>query len=371
MQVWCSSSSLSRCSCSASQVVRACCWSVDRGESARRRRPRRRRPPSGCRARAGPAPTDDEPDSACRRRGCRTESVPPPVDGPGQRARPPPGDRMGQRDVVAVATPSTDVPTGRSGPRTTVATASTSPTRGACRRPTVRRVDDRRGALRRAADQQRRSPRQASPDDGRRRGDDEPDEPAAQFVSAADAARVARMSAPVLVIDGGPRYHLLGLRAPARSRRRADAGRRGGRPRLHAVQPVRARQRSARRRPARLIQFSKGTPYPVTRRGACPSWHNEAWSQVDHRRGTGETRGVARPGRRAPRRSARPGPRGRGHRARRSTAGPPRRHGGRVADALGLRPRRGVAARRRDQPRQALRRRAARRPRRRPCCSAG
>ena len=40
--------------------------------------------------------------------------------------------------------------------------------------------------------------------------DDPPDEPAAQFVSAADAARVARMSAPVLVIDGRPRYHMPG-----------------------------------------------------------------------------------------------------------------------------------------------------------------
>jgi hypothetical protein len=40
--------------------------------------------------------------------------------------------------------------------------------------------------------------------------EDPPDEPAAQFVSAADAARVARMSAPVLVIDGRPRYHISG-----------------------------------------------------------------------------------------------------------------------------------------------------------------
>jgi hypothetical protein len=39
---------------------------------------------------------------------------------------------------------------------------------------------------------------------------DPPDEPAAQYVPAADAARVARMSAPVLVIDGRPRYHLPG-----------------------------------------------------------------------------------------------------------------------------------------------------------------
>jgi hypothetical protein len=37
-----------------------------------------------------------------------------------------------------------------------------------------------------------------------------PDEPMAQRVSAADAARVARMSADVFVIDGRPRYHLGG-----------------------------------------------------------------------------------------------------------------------------------------------------------------
>jgi hypothetical protein len=39
---------------------------------------------------------------------------------------------------------------------------------------------------------------------------DPADEPAAQVVPAADAARVARMSAPVLVIDGRPRYHAPG-----------------------------------------------------------------------------------------------------------------------------------------------------------------
>ncbi|GHJ44944.1 hypothetical protein Cs7R123_22860 [Catellatospora sp. TT07R-123] len=40
--------------------------------------------------------------------------------------------------------------------------------------------------------------------------EDPPDEPVAQRVSAADAARVARMSTDVLVIDGRPRYHVAG-----------------------------------------------------------------------------------------------------------------------------------------------------------------
>ncbi|MBX6358421.1 MAG: hypothetical protein IRZ05_21540 [Micromonosporaceae bacterium] len=40
--------------------------------------------------------------------------------------------------------------------------------------------------------------------------DDPPDEPAPQQVSPADAGRVARMSTPVLVVDGRPRYHLSG-----------------------------------------------------------------------------------------------------------------------------------------------------------------
>ncbi|MDT5035784.1 MAG: hypothetical protein QOE03_969 [Micromonosporaceae bacterium] len=40
--------------------------------------------------------------------------------------------------------------------------------------------------------------------------DDPPGEPAAQQVSAADAARVARMSNEVMVVDGRPRYHLVG-----------------------------------------------------------------------------------------------------------------------------------------------------------------
>lgn len=40
--------------------------------------------------------------------------------------------------------------------------------------------------------------------------EDPPDEPAAQIVAPADATRVARMSAQVLVIDGRPRYHQAG-----------------------------------------------------------------------------------------------------------------------------------------------------------------
>jgi hypothetical protein len=40
--------------------------------------------------------------------------------------------------------------------------------------------------------------------------DDPPDEPSPQLVTPADAARVARMSVEVLVIDGRPRYHLAG-----------------------------------------------------------------------------------------------------------------------------------------------------------------
>jgi hypothetical protein len=40
--------------------------------------------------------------------------------------------------------------------------------------------------------------------------EDPPDEPVAQRVGAADAARVARMSTEVLVIDGRPRYHVAG-----------------------------------------------------------------------------------------------------------------------------------------------------------------
>jgi hypothetical protein len=40
--------------------------------------------------------------------------------------------------------------------------------------------------------------------------EDPPDEPAIQRVAPADAARVARMSTEVLVIDGRPRYHIPG-----------------------------------------------------------------------------------------------------------------------------------------------------------------
>jgi hypothetical protein len=46
--------------------------------------------------------------------------------------------------------------------------------------------------------------------DGEFDDEDPPDEPAPQVVSAADTARVARLSVDVLVIDGRPRYHLPG-----------------------------------------------------------------------------------------------------------------------------------------------------------------
>jgi hypothetical protein len=46
--------------------------------------------------------------------------------------------------------------------------------------------------------------------DGYADDEDPPDEPVAQRVTASDAARVARMSTEVLVIDGRPRYHVAG-----------------------------------------------------------------------------------------------------------------------------------------------------------------
>jgi hypothetical protein len=46
--------------------------------------------------------------------------------------------------------------------------------------------------------------------DGYGEDEDPPDEPVAQRVTASDAARVARMTTDVLVIDGRPRYHVAG-----------------------------------------------------------------------------------------------------------------------------------------------------------------
>ena len=46
--------------------------------------------------------------------------------------------------------------------------------------------------------------------DGYADDEDPPDEPVAQHVNASDAARIARMSTDVLVIDGRPRYHVAG-----------------------------------------------------------------------------------------------------------------------------------------------------------------
>jgi hypothetical protein len=67
-------------------------------------------------------------------------------------------------------------------------------------------------------DRGRRQPAEASgvrtgdPVDPGAAADDEVpgDEPAAQYVTPADAARIARMADEVLVVDGRPRYHLSG-----------------------------------------------------------------------------------------------------------------------------------------------------------------
>jgi hypothetical protein len=54
-------------------------------------------------------------------------------------------------------------------------------------------------------------PRDTGPRDDDIDGEeDPPDEPVPQQVSPADAARVAQMSTPVMVVDGRPRYHLAG-----------------------------------------------------------------------------------------------------------------------------------------------------------------
>ncbi|GAB7047362.1 hypothetical protein [Catenuloplanes indicus] len=52
--------------------------------------------------------------------------------------------------------------------------------------------------------------REATVPPPREPADDPEDEPEPQLVSAAEAARVARMTADVYVVDGRPRYHLAG-----------------------------------------------------------------------------------------------------------------------------------------------------------------
>ncbi len=156
------------------------CWSVRSRESARRRRTRGRCPPGGRRAR-GDRLLRRRAGFACRRRGCRTESCPPQVDGPGERARTSPGGPRGATGRVA-----------RRGRRA-------GPGIGA-RPRAVYRSDRRR----------RRAGRS-----GRRRGGAEPRRRRRPAGRAGGAVRVGgrrrpggRMSAAVLVIDGRPRYHL-------------------------------------------------------------------------------------------------------------------------------------------------------------------
>jgi hypothetical protein len=70
-----------------------------------------------------------------------------------------------------------------------------------------------RAALERTALVEISVPSQALREDepeGYTEDEDPPDEPVAQRVTASDAARVARMTTDVLVIDGRPRYHVAG-----------------------------------------------------------------------------------------------------------------------------------------------------------------
>ena len=82
--------------------------------------------------------------------------------------------------------------------------------------------------------------------------EDPPDEPAPQQVSAADAARVGQMTTEVLVVDGRPRYHLAGCVHLLGRDHEPIPVVGGDQPRIHSVQPVRAGQRAARRRPPGL-----------------------------------------------------------------------------------------------------------------------
>lgn len=75
----------------------------------------------------------------------------------------------------------------------------------------AREVEPVGGGLDRAAERTMVGvvPAQILPDDDHE-DEDPPDEPVAQRVTPSDAARVARMSKDVLVIDGRPRYHITG-----------------------------------------------------------------------------------------------------------------------------------------------------------------
>ena len=317
----------------------------DRRESARRRRARRRRPPSGRRARrrTGSLPTTSAirvPATRMPNREFSTDRS----TARAERARTPPGGRHGTTGDVAcrgrasrsrhrrtdpgglpVHRPTTttlvDRPTTRRGASTTTRTRRTSRRRSRARRPTP------------------------------------PGWPGCPPT--------------VLVIDGRPALPPPGLRAPARPRGRAAPGQRGGRPRLHAVQPVRARQRTARRRAgASDRSCSKGTPCPVTR------VERALLGTMRHGRRSITVAVRVKPG------ASRPGSGGRHDGPHgpalvvavtapavdgRATEAARRA----LAEALGLRARRGVPADRRDQPRQALHRRTARRPRRPVLLGAG
>lgn len=107
-------------------------------------------------------------------------------DLPAERA---PGDRAGQLAPVTVAIPPQAGPAAEPVAGTTADRAAGQPGAGAPG----------------AGDM-------GAGDVGADYGDDEdpPDEPASQQISAADAARVGRMSTEVLVVDGRPRYHVPG-----------------------------------------------------------------------------------------------------------------------------------------------------------------
>ena len=150
-------------------------------------------------------------------------------------------------------TPARTDGAGDAGRRRPAGRAVAAPSRSAAGR-SRRRAGGRR-RRRRAADRRR----------------DPPDEPAGRSDGRPPIDGAARLAADVratVLVDRRPAplprvgcVHLLGRR------RRAAAGERGGRARLHAVRPLRAGQRAARRRPPGLAPTAR----TASRRPRCRS----------------------------------------------------------------------------------------------------
>lgn len=180
-------------------------WSPP-GRSPVRHHPHRRRSPARAERRRGAAASAS---GAYTREGAtRGGRAEPPAEDGAARGRPAGGSPAEDRAPAATATIAAPVP-AQPGTRAGAPASPDHPPAAGSSQADVG-PPEQAAVAGVAGDTSVVDPIDGLDDDAGDLDADPPDEPAPQLVSAADVARVARLTTEVLVVDGRPRYHLAG-----------------------------------------------------------------------------------------------------------------------------------------------------------------